>query len=230
MRGWHSCRRPSNKIRGYVQAAGLTFARMVPAKPRRSARTSRCLTDEGFHRVPPRGVRSRIASSWAAICCNVRSGAAAAMPAASRTSRSSPCCRGARSSSFVSSVPALAGRGPRGCSRRRRAARQAADRCLAPRSTPAHSRLNGLVRRFLAVSPASRWGPFRPGYFYKLVRRLQTAVCRGGRCAGSAPGAFSLRGGAGEGDRADGCFSAVQGRVDRDLGRTAGPRAASVAG
>jgi hypothetical protein len=34
-------------VRGYVQAAGLTFAGAVPAKPRRSARTSGCLTDEG---------------------------------------------------------------------------------------------------------------------------------------------------------------------------------------
>jgi hypothetical protein len=32
---------------GYVQAAGPTFAGAVPAKPRRSARTSRYLTDEG---------------------------------------------------------------------------------------------------------------------------------------------------------------------------------------
>ena len=36
----------------------------VFVKPSRSARTSRCLTEEGCHRVPPRGVRSRMASSW----------------------------------------------------------------------------------------------------------------------------------------------------------------------
>jgi hypothetical protein len=39
--------------------AGLTFDGGVPAKPRRSARTSRCLTEEGCHRVPPRGLDLR---------------------------------------------------------------------------------------------------------------------------------------------------------------------------
>ena len=39
-----------------------------PARPSSSARPSRCLIDEGCRRVPPRGVRSRMASSWEAIC------------------------------------------------------------------------------------------------------------------------------------------------------------------
>ena len=41
----------------------------------------------------PRGVRSRMASSWAAISCSVRSGAAALMPATKRISRSSAALR-----------------------------------------------------------------------------------------------------------------------------------------
>jgi hypothetical protein len=35
----------------------------APANPSLSARASRCLTDEECHRVPPRGVRSCMASS-----------------------------------------------------------------------------------------------------------------------------------------------------------------------
>ena len=82
----------------------------APANPSLFARSSRCLTEEGCHRVPPRGVRSRISSSWAAICCRVRSGAAALMPATSRISLSSPCSRGARSSSVASTMPSDASR------------------------------------------------------------------------------------------------------------------------
>ena len=82
----------------------------APPNPRRSALVNRCLTDEGCHRVPPRGVRSRMASSWAAICCSVRSGAAALMPATSRISRSSPPCGRARSSKAASTIPSEANR------------------------------------------------------------------------------------------------------------------------
>src|SRR5664279_4144620 len=61
-----------------------------PARPSSFARSNRCLIDERCHRVPPHGVRSRMASSWEAICWSVRSGAAAAMPATSRSNRSFP--------------------------------------------------------------------------------------------------------------------------------------------
>ena len=57
--------------------SGATFADALSANPSCSARPSRCLTDEGCQRGPPRGVRSRMASSWVAICWNARSGAAA---------------------------------------------------------------------------------------------------------------------------------------------------------
>ena len=76
----------------------------------RSACPNRCLTDDGCQRVLPRGVRSRIASSWPAICCSVRSGAAALMPATRRTSRSPPGCGGARSSRSGSTMPSAASR------------------------------------------------------------------------------------------------------------------------
>src|ERR1700687_394112 len=68
---------------------GGTEPKAVPANPARPSMPSRCLTEEGCHLVPPRGVRSCIDSSCAAICCNVRSGAAALMPATNRTSLSS---------------------------------------------------------------------------------------------------------------------------------------------
>ena len=77
---------------GYRQTSPPTWPGALSVRPSRSARVSRCLTEEGCQRVPPRGVRSRMASSWAAICCSVRSGAAEAMLATSRTSRSSPRC------------------------------------------------------------------------------------------------------------------------------------------
>ncbi len=70
----------------YRQIPGPTDAAGVPARPRRSARASKCLTEEGCQRVPPRGVRSCMLSSWAAICWSVRSGAAALIPATSLTS------------------------------------------------------------------------------------------------------------------------------------------------
>ena len=74
----------SPHMRGSRQIAGLTFAGLAlpvrqpgPVNPRRSASTSRCLTQEGCHRLSPRGVRSRPAPSWAALCQRVRPGAAA---------------------------------------------------------------------------------------------------------------------------------------------------------
>ena len=87
-----------------------TSGAAVRASPTRSARVSKCLTDDGCHRVPPRGVRSRMASSWAAICWSVRSGAAALMPATRRTSRSSLGWGRARSSSLASMMPSSASR------------------------------------------------------------------------------------------------------------------------
>jgi hypothetical protein len=77
---------------------------------RRSARAGRCLTDDGCHRVPPRGVRSRMASSWAAICWSVRWGAAALMLATNRTRRSSLCWGTARLSKLTSTIPSSASR------------------------------------------------------------------------------------------------------------------------
>jgi len=73
-----------------VESAAISFSL------RRSALASSCLTDERCQRVPPRGVRSRMASSWAAICCNVQSDEAVLMPTTKRTSRSPPPCGGAR--------------------------------------------------------------------------------------------------------------------------------------
>jgi hypothetical protein len=62
-----------------------------------------------------RGVRSRMASSWGAICWSVRcwsvrSGAPALIPATSRTSRSSFCCGRSRSSRLASMMPSSANR------------------------------------------------------------------------------------------------------------------------
>ena len=51
-----------------------------------------------------------MASSWAAICWSVRSGAAALIPATSRTKRSSLCCGRARSSKLASMMPSSARR------------------------------------------------------------------------------------------------------------------------
>ena len=87
-----------------------SFADALPANSKCSARVSKCLTDDACHRVPPRGVRSRMASSWAAIRCSLRSGAAALMPATKRISRSSPCCGLARSSKPASMMPSSASR------------------------------------------------------------------------------------------------------------------------
>ena len=53
------------------------------SSPRRSARCNRCMTDEACQRVPPRGMRSRIASWWLAICWSERS-VADAIPAPAR--------------------------------------------------------------------------------------------------------------------------------------------------
>jgi hypothetical protein len=66
----------------HLQVARPTSANVAPTNPKRSACTSRCLTEEGCQRVPPRGVRSRIDSSCTAICCSVRSGAAVDLPLA----------------------------------------------------------------------------------------------------------------------------------------------------
>src|SRR5271163_4098103 len=44
---------------------------VAPTNPMRSPMASKCLTEEGCHLVPPRGVRSCIVSSCAAICCKV---------------------------------------------------------------------------------------------------------------------------------------------------------------
>lgn len=82
----------------------------VAAKPRRCALASKCLTDDGCHRVPPRGVRSCMAASWAAICWSARSGAAALMPAISRTSRPSLGCGRARPSRLASTMPSSTSR------------------------------------------------------------------------------------------------------------------------
>ena len=79
-------------------------------RPRRSARTNKCLTEEGCQRVPPRGVLSCMASSCVAICCKVRSGAAALIPATRRISRSSPCRGWARSNRPFSTIPSLTSR------------------------------------------------------------------------------------------------------------------------
>jgi hypothetical protein len=49
-----------------------------------------------------------MASSWAAICCNVQSGDAVLMPTTRRTSRSAPPCGGARSSKLAATMPSAA--------------------------------------------------------------------------------------------------------------------------
>ena len=95
-------RRPSSVRRS---TSGSRQRSRASGQPSRPARPSKCLTEEGCQRVPPRGVRSRMASSWAAICCSVRSGAAALMPATNRTSRSSLGCVRARSSKLTSRMP-----------------------------------------------------------------------------------------------------------------------------
>ena len=94
-------RRYRGSITRSCSAIGLfQVLRQMPHRPRRGPRfgpellgrsgwgqtealglTEQILTEEECHRVPPRGVRSRMASSWAAIGCKVRSGAAAAIPA-----------------------------------------------------------------------------------------------------------------------------------------------------
>jgi len=101
---------PSSRRDRQRQTCGATFAESVPVRPSSSARSRRCLTDDGCQRVPPRGVRSRMASSWDAICCKVRSGAAVLMPATSRTSLSFPRCWRARPSSAASTMPSVARR------------------------------------------------------------------------------------------------------------------------
>ena len=55
----------------------------APNSPSFSARSSRLLTEEGHQRVPPRGVRSYMASSCAPICARVSSGLARLTPATS---------------------------------------------------------------------------------------------------------------------------------------------------
>ncbi len=60
----------------------------APNSPIFSARSSRLLTEDGDQRVPPRGVRSYIASSCAPICASVSSGLARLTPTTSVTSRS----------------------------------------------------------------------------------------------------------------------------------------------
>jgi hypothetical protein len=70
--------------------------------PNFSARSSRFLTEDAAHWRPPRGVRSRIASSWAPIARSDISGFAMAMPAAIIINRSSGGRRGVLSSSFAS--------------------------------------------------------------------------------------------------------------------------------
>src|ERR1700744_6055135 len=59
---------------------------------------------------PPRGVRSRMASSWATIRCNVQSGDAVLMPTTRRTNRSAPPCGRARSSKLAATMPSAASR------------------------------------------------------------------------------------------------------------------------
>src|SRR4051794_22315398 len=55
----------------YRQTSPPTWPGGLSVRPSCSALVSRCLTEEGCQRVPPRGVRSRITSSWDAICCRV---------------------------------------------------------------------------------------------------------------------------------------------------------------
>ena len=72
------------------KTSGNISAQLVsaPNSPSFSARSSRLLTEEGAQRVPPRGVRSYMASNCAPICARVSSGLARLTPR-----RASPAVR-----------------------------------------------------------------------------------------------------------------------------------------
>ena len=118
----------------------------------RSAVPSRCLTEEGCHLVPPRGVRSCMASSCAAICCNVRPGAAALMPATNRTNRSSPVWGRARSSKAASIMPSKTNR--RTVRRSRSTVQVVAFPRLRTRTTSPHG-WSGRIRRTVGSQESS---------------------------------------------------------------------------
>jgi hypothetical protein len=89
----------------------------VRARPPRCARVSKCLTQGRCHRVPPRGVRLCMPSSWAALWRNVSSGAATLMLATRRISRSPLRWVRARPNSLASIMASLASRGAVRCRR-----------------------------------------------------------------------------------------------------------------
>jgi len=82
-----------------LHAASLTRS------PERLARSSRFLTDDGAHLVPPRGVRSCNRSNWLAISRNVSPGLDAWMPVTSVIRRSSGSRGGDLRSSAASAIP-----------------------------------------------------------------------------------------------------------------------------